>query len=381
MIETGGGAVAVNEAAKPKHRQLFDDLGLAIRRGAFVPGQRLPTEVELMQQYGVSRTTVTRTLRDLEHRGVIRRRRGSGTFVTEVQHTAIEQYGMMLHGIEPGSIFLNVYDALAAAADRSGRHVLVSHFTATANRVEAAAESAQRLISRGVRGVFYLPHNTFDEGGLINRRVVELFARAKIPIVLLDRDICNFPQRSELDLVAVDNLRGGYLLGQHLIDTGCRRPMFFSDDVEFSSARARWIGYRGAMEANKIEPRVFWGNPQSPAAVMQAVRDHTPDGIVCDNDNHAAMVMRHLLNAKIAIPQEIKLAGFDDTPTASLLAVPLTTVRQPAATIAERAVSVMNERLAHPHLPPVHLAVNCELIVRDSTVLGSGAAGSNATIE
>src|SRR5688572_8503925 len=96
-----GGPVASNEAAKPKHRQLFEEIGLAIEKGAFVPGQRLPTEAELMQQYGVSRTTITRTLRDLEHHGVIWRRRGSGTFVKEVQRTATKEFGMMVHAIEP----------------------------------------------------------------------------------------------------------------------------------------------------------------------------------------------------------------------------------------------------------------------------------------
>ncbi|MGB7159078.1 MAG: GntR family transcriptional regulator [Tepidisphaeraceae bacterium] len=359
--------MATREAAKPKHRQLFEEIGLAIKKGAFVPGQRLPTEAELMQQYGVSRTTVTRTLRDLEHRGVIRRRRGSGTFVKEIERTATKQFGMIVHGIEPGSIFLNVYDALARAADRTGGHVLLSHFTAQENRVDEAAESAERMIARGVRGVFYLPHSISGDGDLINRRVVELFTRANVPVVLLDRDVCNFPERSAFDLVGVDNLRGGYLLGQHLIDVGCRRTLFLSENLAFSSARARWTGYRAAMEANGVEPRTFLGDPESASAVMQAVRDHKPDGIVCDNDNHAAIVMRHLLNQNIAIPGQIKLAGFDDTPTASLLAVPLTTVRQPAAAIALRAASLMNDRIAHPHVPPVHVAVHCELIVREST--------------
>src|SRR6478672_10756031 len=112
--------VATRNAAKTKHRKLFEELGEAIQTGTFVPGQRLPTEAELMQQYGVSRTTVTRTLRDLEHRGVIWRRRGSGTFVKEVERTATDQYGMLVHGIEPGSVFLGVYEALTRAADRTG---------------------------------------------------------------------------------------------------------------------------------------------------------------------------------------------------------------------------------------------------------------------
>jgi GntR family transcriptional regulator, arabinose operon transcriptional repressor len=360
--------LATGDAAKPKHRQLFEEIGLAIEKGDFMPGQRLPTEAELMQQYGVSRTTVTRTLRDLEHRGVIWRRRGSGTFVKEIQRAvASAQFGMIVHGIEPGSIFLSVYEALARAADHDGNHVLLTHLTAHENLVEEAAESAERLIGRGVRGVFYLPHGISGDGNPINRRVIELFARAGIPVVLLDRDICDFPERSAHDLVGVDNLRGGYLLGQHLVDRGCRRTIFFSENVAFSSARARWIGYRAAMEANGIEPRAFGCDPESAPAVLEAVRRHKPDGIVCDNDRHAAIIMRHLLNANIAIPGEIKLAGFDDTPTASLLTVPLTTVRQPAGAIALCAVSVMNDRIAHPNLPPVHIAVHCELVVREST--------------
>src|SRR5687767_11270107 len=174
---TLGGVVATREVTKPKHRQLFEEIGLAIKKGAFVPGQRLPTEAELMQQYGVSRTTITRTLRDLENDGVIWRRRGSGTYVKEVQRVATDQFGMMLHGIEPGSIFLSVYEALARALDRHRGHVLLAHLTQQENQVDEATESAQRLIDRGVRGVFYLPHAVSgdDDGNPINARVIELF--------------------------------------------------------------------------------------------------------------------------------------------------------------------------------------------------------------
>jgi GntR family transcriptional regulator of arabinose operon len=124
-----------------------------------------------------------------------------------------------------------------------------------------------------------------------------------------------------------------------------------------------------------LEARSFGGDPESAATVLEAVERYQPDGIVCDNDRHAAIMMRHLLNAKIDIPKQIKLAGFDDTPTASLLTVPLTTIRQPAGAIALRAMSVMNDRIADPHLPPVHVAVHCELVVRESTVSTSDPVG------
>lgn len=367
--------MTVAGAAKHKHIRLFEELGRAIQKGIYLPGQRLPTEAELMHQFGVSRTTVTRTLRDLEHQGVIRRRRGSGTFVKEIQRSAGSQFGMMVHGVEPGSVFLNVYEALAQAADRNGGNLRLTQLSAQDHRDVEAAEAADRMIQMGVTGVFYLPHSLSLRTEQVNRRVMERFAAAGVAVVLLDRDICDFPHRSDYDLVGVDNLRGGYLLGQHLIDVGCKRPLFFSENIEFSSARARWIGYRAAMEASKIEAHAFGVDVESSAAVLDVVNRHKPDGIVCDNDRHAAIIMRHLLNAKISIPDEIKLAGFDDTPTASLLTVPLTTIRQPANAIAQRAISVMNDRIAHPNLPPVHAAVHCELIVRESTVSPPVAGG------
>jgi DNA-binding LacI/PurR family transcriptional regulator len=371
--------VATRTAVKPKHKQLFEELGQAIQRGAFVPGQRLPTEAELMQQYGVSRTTVTRTLRDLENRGVIWRRRGSGTFVKEIDRAATTQFGMIVHGIEPGSIFLSVYEAVARIADLGGSHVLFTHLNAQSHLADEAAETAERLIARGVRGAFFLPHGMSGEGGALNQRVSDAFTKANIPLVLLDRDICDFPQRSAHDLVGVDNIRGGYLVGQHLIDVGCRRTLFFSENVTFSSARGRWIGFRSAMEANGVECKSFggemdWQDMHSAEALLEEIRRFKPDGIACDNDRHAAIIMRHLLNAKISIPGEIKLAGFDDTPTASLLTVPLTTVRQPAAAIALRAMSLMNDRLQHPQQPPVHVEVHCELIIRESTQSTARAA-------
>lgn len=63
------------------HRQLFLVLRDQIRRGALSPGEALPTEHELGQQFGVSRITVRRALQDLSGQGYVERRHGRGTFV------------------------------------------------------------------------------------------------------------------------------------------------------------------------------------------------------------------------------------------------------------------------------------------------------------
>jgi GntR family transcriptional regulator len=84
MQETGSavGPVA-SGAGVPLHRQLFLVLHDEIARGALAPGEALPTEQALCDQFGVSRITVRRALADLAEQGYIERRQGVGSFVRQ----------------------------------------------------------------------------------------------------------------------------------------------------------------------------------------------------------------------------------------------------------------------------------------------------------
>ncbi len=63
--------------------QIQRDLRHRIDAGEFAAGQRIPTEVELMAHYDVSRVTIRRSIRALTDEGYLRTRRGSGTYVTD----------------------------------------------------------------------------------------------------------------------------------------------------------------------------------------------------------------------------------------------------------------------------------------------------------
>jgi GntR family transcriptional regulator len=75
----------------PLYWRLRETLRERIRRGEFAPGARLPTEEELCRQYGVSRITASRAVRDLAAEGLVVRRQGRGTFVAApvVQHDLV----------------------------------------------------------------------------------------------------------------------------------------------------------------------------------------------------------------------------------------------------------------------------------------------------
>ena len=83
-------------------------------------------------------------------------------------------------------------------------------------------EICQQLISQKVSGVFFAPLELTPRKDAINQLIVKTFTDADIPVVLLDRDLVPYPQRSELDLVGIDNRRAGHIITAHLLSAGAK---------------------------------------------------------------------------------------------------------------------------------------------------------------
>ena len=82
------------------------------------------------------------------------------------------------------------------------------------------------LIARKVAGVFFAPVEMTPNQDAVNNRISDTLTSAGIPIVLVDRCIRKYPDRSRHDLVGIDNRRAGYRVTSHLLQAGCRRVAF-----------------------------------------------------------------------------------------------------------------------------------------------------------
>lgn len=74
----------------PLYRQIQDFIRGGIAAGNFAPGDRLPSEFELARQFGTTRATVARAFQELGFEGVVARRVGSGTYVSDKHHDRID---------------------------------------------------------------------------------------------------------------------------------------------------------------------------------------------------------------------------------------------------------------------------------------------------
>jgi DNA-binding LacI/PurR family transcriptional regulator len=188
-------------------------------------------------------------------------------------------------------------------------------------------------------------------------------------VVLLDRTVLPYPLRGHHDLVGIDNRRAGYVVTEHLVRRGARRVAFVAAPLTASTVDAREAGYREALFAAGLpfQPtRVRRLDPSDPAAVKPLLDAGRPDGIVCANDWTAARLMRTLRELGRRVPQDVRLAGIDDVDYASLLPVPLTTLRQPTRAIGAAALAAMLERVAGADVPTRDILLQGTLVVRGS---------------
>jgi hypothetical protein len=88
------------------------------------------------------------------------------------------------------------------------------------------------------------------------------------------------------------------------------------------------------------------------------------------------LLIPSLIELNYQIPKEVRIVGIDDVQYASLLPVPLTTVRQPCREIGLAAVATMLERIASPDMPARDILLNCKLVVRTSCVALAAAVES-----
>src|SRR5205814_9228803 len=80
-----------------KYLEVYTALRRDLQSGRWKHGDRMPTEAELVETFGVSRITVARAMRDLQAAGLVKRRAGSGTFATSPGMASRQSYGILIH--------------------------------------------------------------------------------------------------------------------------------------------------------------------------------------------------------------------------------------------------------------------------------------------
>jgi GntR family transcriptional regulator, arabinose operon transcriptional repressor len=357
-------------APVPKYRKVFDALQGEIQSGRLKAGDRLPSEAELERRFGASRITVGRAVRDLQIAGLVERRAGSGSYVKPRSLADARSFGLLIPNLGETDIFEPICQGMMASP-LAREHALLwgSLQGAAASKEERAWQLCRQYIDRRVSGVFFAPLEWTAGKDAVNLKIADALDAAGIPVVLLDRTVGPYPERGVHDLVGIDNRRAGYRITEHLLRLGSRRIAFVGVEHAAATVDAREAGYRealyawGAPLARELVHRLDPTHVASVRVVMESAR---PDAIVCANDWTAARLMHAILELGYSVPGDVRLVGIDDMEYASLLPVPLTTLRQPTREIGAAAFAAMLDRVGRPDTPVRDILLQTQLVVRRS---------------
>lgn len=367
-----------------KYHEIARALRRQIEAGGYVPGERAPSENALARRFGVSRPTAARALRELESAGLVVRRAGSGTFVRAREADvrvagAGRTFGLLVQGLGATEVLDPICTEITRACQSQGSTVLWGGVDRPSDAVDELARLSRYYLQRQVDGVFFAPLETAVERERENVRVASELAAAGIAVVLLDRELLDFPGRSDLDLVGIDNIDAGLRLGAHLIRMGHRRICFLSRPHHPSTTDLRVLGVWTALQQAGVTPLGNWRVSADPLD-LDVVRDviARADAVVCSNDLTAALLIQSVQRLGASVPADLAVVGFDDVGYSTLLSVELTTMRQPCQEIARAAVAAMHDRLDHRDMEPRQILLKSSLVVRRSCGRQSGVLDRQA---
>ena len=328
----------------PKHRRVYAALRHDILLGKYDMKEKFPSEGMLMRRFGVSRITVRQAMSDLKNEGFLEARSGSGTYLSALARHATGMIGLVVPDYSSSLFFRRLGDELVQAGKAAGYTMLLGSLPGEtpAARAHEAVALAKEYARRKVAGVIIEPVELMPNSADLTREIVSAFDTLHIPVILIDRDISPF-ERSEYDLVGIDNLNAGVMLGRYLIAKGAKRIAFLMPPHSASANLQRMLGVAGAA----IEAGLSWSNRNihyvnaDDQKALKAALSTKPrfDVVVCHNDQTAAK-----------LPRSVKVAGFDGLAADGTRRFP--SICQPIRQIAETAIASLLERIRRPTVPP-----------------------------
>lgn len=254
--------------------------------------------------------------------------------------------------------------AMASAAEEYARargYTLVLYNTH--DDIERERSYIQSAIQHWMAGVLIVPAE-------YNTDCLRALQAAGIPFVTVDRRLneCTGPS------VTLDHYGAGRIAAEHLIALGHRVLSHISGPLRLCLARERLNGFcdtaraHGLTSDTCLQVEGNWNCESGYQAMrrMLACRPR-PTGVFSANDRMGIGAIRAIREAGLRVPEDVSLVGLDDIEVAAYQSPPLTTVRQPFANMAVRAVELLIALLEGRALETPDIVIPPQLIVRQST--------------
>jgi LacI family transcriptional regulator len=196
-------------------------------------------------------------------------------------------------------------------------------------------------------------------------------------VVLVNRRLEPLDGENGVGTVMLDDVAGGRIVAQHLLDSGHRAVGFLAGPPASRSGRSRAEGYRAALANAGLAYNPEWAAfcPADVEGGHRAAKDLLAEhpelsALFCYNDLVAVGALHACANLGRQIPDDLAVAGFDDILLAALVTPPLTTCRVPRYELGGQAMRLLLNQIDgspdEAECPCDEIVLRPELIVRAS---------------
>ncbi|WP_353854399.1 LacI family DNA-binding transcriptional regulator [Bacillus sp. Bos-x628] len=244
--------------------------------------------------------------------------------------------------------------------DQYGYSIMVCN---TDNRPEKEREMLLKLNAHYIEGLII---NTTGQ----NNDILQDFKKSGVPIVLVDRKLPEL----KVDTVTTNNRDITSRLLHQMYEKGYEQIAFFTEPVDGISPREeRKEAYEKAASSknDNKQPIIAEINLKQKAQIREEIRRFLQSGnqkkaILAGNGLLMLKLISELVELGIKIPEEIGIAGFDDTEWYKLIGPGITTVAQPSHEMGKVAMQKILMRLEGDESAPQTIQLDGEIIERKS---------------
>jgi LacI family transcriptional regulator, galactose operon repressor len=207
--------------------------------------------------------------------------------------------------------------------------------------------------------------------GTNSQHLLDLLTRRGIPWVALGNNILGDRPEVQNGGIYFDDVAGAYELTRYLQSLG-HREIAFVGNLNLSWYERRYNGYLRAMEEAGLNPKVSELNSREGedmgylAAKLVLQQSTPPTAIFAGDDAAASGVYKAARDSGLSIPEDLSVAGFNDTSDASALHPPLTSVRVFTDELGKQLAEVLLRRIARPDLQSRSITLPTQLVRRES---------------
>lgn len=355
--------------AAHRYMDIVTDIKEQVANGVLLPGSKIKSENELSEEYGLSRQTVRHSIAVLEEDGLVRRVKGSGTYITDNALTdrSNRKKVAVVTTYVNNYIFPQMIQHMEKVLADSGYMVQI-YFTY--NRISKEREILEGIIEADeVAGIII--EATKSNLPNPNLKYFEKLKQMHIPVLFIN----TYYEELNMPHVSINDVQAGALATEHVIEKGHTKigGVFKLDDGQGAK---RYFGFLETINKAGINISgndIVWfdtvdiESPENIESLYERIHSRlgSRTAIVFYNDEVATKLMEAFRKHGIKVPDDISIIGIDDSVASTNEEDHITSIIFPTRDVADKAARNLLELIKNPKFDGTY-EFSLELVERNS---------------